>query len=606
MRSLKQYINEHRYTCVLFGVLVLAAVLRLYHLTQIPLANDELSALYRLQFPSFKTLITQGVMPDGHPALVQVFLYYYSKLVGSSSSLLKLPFIICGVASVWVAYTLFTLQLGRRVGLMVALSMTTTQFFIMHSQLARPYSVGLLFILLLALYLHKLASKPSRLHYLGAVLFMFLSASTHYIALLTAVCLMFAWVWVDVKRLSNAIRISALVTLLYVPQLVVFFQQLKVGGVGSWLGKPQLNFIYHFFSYSQHHFGPLMMLTFVLGWASLLFLGIDKFTKKQLYPLVVFGLTFLVAFIYSVYRNPVLQFPVLLFAWPFMLAFLFSAVRYLPKTLFIWVIGLMTCLQLYSLVYMRKHYQVFYNQSYRATVKQIVTNVTPHTPLLLNGNQPFYFNYYFAQSNFTPNYLHTRIDSLSIPLYQKLLQNTQADTLVVAHAFYLSSLYFEWAKVYYPTVIFHQQQAFNELYVLCKNQELTQHNKLFDTLTSATLYSKNSRLTCDQLPQQRLRVVAKVEFTNDTLPNNSVLVVKVFDMSQRMIAESSQAYFRNTKQIALASLDIEPTPYSRILNVQAFVHNEKQQQLIIQNLTLDVQPGNSLIYGTIGAIPFKQ
>ena len=76
MRSLKQYINEHRYTCVLFGVLVLAAVLRLYHLTQIPFANDELSALYRLQFPSFKTLITQGVMPDGHPALVQVFLYY--------------------------------------------------------------------------------------------------------------------------------------------------------------------------------------------------------------------------------------------------------------------------------------------------------------------------------------------------------------------------------------------------------------------------------------------------------------------------------------------------------------------------------------------------
>jgi hypothetical protein len=73
-----------------------------------------------------------------------------------------------------------------------------------------------------------------------------------------------------------------------------------------------------------------------------------------------------------------------------------------------------------------------------------------------------------------------------------------------------------------------------------------------------------------------------------------------------MIAESSQSYFSNNKQIALTSLDIEPTPYTRILNVQAFVHNEKQQQLIIQNLTLEAQPGNSLIYGTIGAIPFKQ
>lgn len=606
MKPLKQYVNEHRYTCVLFGVLVLAAVLRLYHLTQIPLANDELSAIYRLQFPSFKTLITQGVMPDGHPALVQVFLYYYTKVVGSSSSLIKLPFIICGVASVWVAYTLFTLQLGRRVGLMVALSMATTQFFIMHSQLARPYSVGLFFVLLLALYLHKLASKPIRLHYLGAVLFLFLSASTHYIALLTAACMIIVWVWVDLKRLGKAILVSALVTLLYVPQLVVFFKQLKVGGVGSWLGKPQLNFIYYFFSYTQHHFGPLILFTFVLGWASLLFLGMGKFTKKQLYPLVVFGFTFLVAFIYSVYRNPVLQFPVLLFAWPFMLAFIFSSVQYLPRILFVWLIGLMTSLQLYSLVYVRKHYQVYYNQSYKATVEQIVSNVTAHTPLLLNGNQPFYFNYYFAQSNYKPNYLNTRIDSLSIPLFQKLLQNTKADTLVVAHAFYLSSIYFEWAKVYYPTVLIHQQQAFNELYMLCKNQEPTQSNKLFDTLTSATLYSKNSRLTCDQLPQQRLRMVAKVEFTDDTMPNNSVLVVKVFDTRQRIIAESSQAYFSNNKQIALTSLDIEPTSYMRKLNIQAFVHNEKQQQLIIQNLTLEAQPGNSLIYGTIGAIPFKQ
>ena len=603
MKNLKQFLIKHKYTCILVGVLVLATVLRVVHLTQIPLANDELSAIYRLQFPSFKTLITQGVMPDGHPALVQVFLYYYTKLVGTSSSLLKLPFIVCGVASVWVAYVLFKLQHGRRVALVVALSMATSQFFIMHSQLARPYSFGLLFVLLFALFLHKLVLKPNWVRYAGAILFMLLAASTHYIALLSAACVLLAWVWVDVKRLSKAMLISAAVMLLYVPQLFVFFKQLQVGGVGSWLGKPNLKFNYQFYSYTQHHYTPLLLLTFVLGWASIMFLALGKFAKQQLYPMMIFVLTFGVAFVYSVYRNPVLQFPVLLFAWPFMLAFLVSAVNYLPRVLFVFLVGVMMCIKLYSLVFTRKHYQVFYHQSYSETVRQIVAHASAHAPLFLNGNQPFYFDYYFNQTNYQPNYIHTRIDSLSVPQYQTMLQNTVADTIVVAHAFDLPSIYFEWAKAYYPQVNFHQQQAFNELYVLCKKQDSTNTSNVFDTLTNATLYSKNVQLVVTQQPHKRLRLVAKANFASSAMPNNSVLIIKVFDMHQRMIAESAQPYFNNTKQLTIACLDVASTPNTRKLHVQAFVLNDKQQQLLIQNLTLEAQPGNSLIYGTVEAIP---
>jgi hypothetical protein len=607
MKALQLLILKYKYTLAILGVLVVAACARLFHLTQIPLANDELSALHRLQFPSFKALITHGVMPDGHPALVQVFLYYYTKLVGTSSSLIKLPFIVCGVASVWVAYVLFTRENSRRVGLMVALSMATTQFFIMHSQQARPYAMGLLFVLLLALYLHKLALKTNLAHYAATVFFMLLAASTHYIALLTAGCLVLAWVWVDVKRLPKAILITASVMLLYIPQLAVFFQQLKVGGVGSWLGKPQLNFIYQFFKYTQHHYAPLLLVTFVLGWASVIFLAVGKFTKQQLYPLLVFGLTFVVAFLYSVYRNPVLQFPVLLFAWPFMLAFLVSAVNYLPRVVYVFLVGLMMGLQLYSLVFTRKHYQVFYHQSYSQTVRQLVEHAPANTPLLLNGNQPYYFDYYFRLNHYTPNLVHTRIDSLTIPQYQAMLQNTASDTIVVGHGFDLSSLYFEWAKVYYPNVIFHQQQAFNELYVLAKSpNKLPATNSVFDTLTPEKLYSKNVQLTCVQAALQRIRLVAQAHFAPSSLPNQSVLVIKVFDANERMIAESAQRYFNNAKQIAIASLDVAPTPQTQTLNVQAFVLNEKQQQLIIQNLTLTTQPGNSLIYSTVEAIPDRE
>jgi hypothetical protein len=456
----------------------------------------------------------------------------------------------------------------------------------------------------LALYLHKLALKTNLAHYAATIFFMLLAASTHYIALLTVGCLVLAWVWVDVKRLPKAILIIASVMLLYIPQLAVFFQQLKVGGVGSWLGKPQLNFIYQFFKYTQHHYAPLLLVTFVLGWASVIFLAVGKFTKQQLYPLLVFGLTFVVAFLYSVYRNPVLQFPVLLFAWPFMLAFLVSAVNYLPRVLFVFLLGLMMGLQLYSLVFTRKHYQVFYHQSYSQTVRQLVEHAPANTPLLLNGNQPYYFDYYFRLNHYTPNLVHTRIDSLTIPQYQAMLQNTASDTIVVGHGFDLPSMYFEWAKVYFPVVIFHQQQAFSELYVLAKSPlKIPAVYSVFDTLTAEELYSKNAQLTCVQLPQHRLRLVAQVNFAANNSVQHAVLVIKVFDAKQQLIAESAQPYFTNTKHVAIASLDVAPTPQTQTLKVQAFVLNEKQQQLVIQNLNLQAQPGNSLVYGTVEALP---
>jgi hypothetical protein len=70
-----------------------------------------------------------------------------------------------------------------------------------------------------------------------------------------------------------------------------------------------------------------------------------------------------------------------------------------------------------------------------------------------------------------------------------------------------------------------------------------------------------------------------------------------------MIAESAQPYFNNTKRLTIACLDVASTPNTRKLHVQAFVLNDKQEQLLIQNLTLEAQPGNSLIYGTVEAIP---
>src|SRR5690554_8122667 len=95
---------------ILFLILMVTVVLRVFNLSEIPFTHDEFSALSRLNFDSFSALIHEGVKIDGHPAGVQVFLYYWTKIFGISTIAVKFPFIIAGVISV---YLTFSIEIGR-------------------------------------------------------------------------------------------------------------------------------------------------------------------------------------------------------------------------------------------------------------------------------------------------------------------------------------------------------------------------------------------------------------------------------------------------------------------------------------------------------------
>ena len=164
---------------IIGSLMLLAFLFRGYHLTQLPLMNDELSALYRLQVNSFSSLIKLGVIPDGHPALVQVFLFYYVKLFGDAAWVLKLPFILAGVASVGVAYYYFSILINKQTGLLVSLFMIPSQFFIMHSQTARPYAFGLLLVLVAGVLWELCTTQFTRKKFAALVVVTVLIAYSH-------------------------------------------------------------------------------------------------------------------------------------------------------------------------------------------------------------------------------------------------------------------------------------------------------------------------------------------------------------------------------------------------------------------------------------------
>ena len=124
---------------ILLAIIMLgAASLRFYHLDSFSLSNDELSALSRLRFSGFHDLIEKGVVVDFHPAGTQVFLYYWTRLFGISEWMVRLPFALMGVISVWLLFLIGRKWFGSATGLMAAASMATLSFPLLYSQIARP------------------------------------------------------------------------------------------------------------------------------------------------------------------------------------------------------------------------------------------------------------------------------------------------------------------------------------------------------------------------------------------------------------------------------------------------------------------------------------
>ena len=90
--------KENKSFWLLLILILIGAALRIFAMFHFGWMHDELSAISRLRFSSFHDLIQYGVKPDGHPAGVQVFLWLWAKCFGTAEWVLRLPFLLLGIA----------------------------------------------------------------------------------------------------------------------------------------------------------------------------------------------------------------------------------------------------------------------------------------------------------------------------------------------------------------------------------------------------------------------------------------------------------------------------------------------------------------------------
>lgn len=328
---------------LLLLIMAIATLLRFYGYATWSLTNDELSALLGYSYGSLYDNIFVYVANDFHPAGVQIIIWFWCKLFGTSVAALRLPFVISGILSVYLVYLNARKWFNYHAAVMIAATLAVSQYAILYSQLARPYSMGLFFVMI-ALYgwngfifLQK-NQKPKFSSLIFFVLGMILSMYNHYFSFLMVAIIGISGLFLVSKLNRKMYMLCGIAALIiFLPHLKITIKQFSAGGLG-WLAKPESDYFKEYTKYvfNQSKWYLLMVIGFGLIAAVKLPYKLPDNKFKWL-ALLWFLIPLLTAYFYSIYVSPVLQHSILLFSYPFLLFFIFSLTPVNQKIVFILV-----------------------------------------------------------------------------------------------------------------------------------------------------------------------------------------------------------------------------------------------------------------------------
>lgn len=452
-------------------VLLVAGCLRFYHLGSIPFMHDEFSALFRTEYNSFSDLIRLGVAEnDTHPAGVQVFLFYWVKLFGFNEFWVKFPFALAGLVSVILLYLIGKKWFNETVALSAAAVVASTQYFVFYSQLARPYSAGLICVLWMVWQWTLLIKKeiPGRLDWMLFTASLLFTALMHAFSLFAAGLIYLSGFLFLRKEQWKPYIISALAAvLLYSPHIPVFWQQISRGDLGGWLGTPTVKFLPEFLGYSLNYSAP--MIGIILSIIALSLLTADwKGLGNKRFRMVLFGwfvISFITAYLYSVLRSPLLQFSTLYFTFPFLILLAFSFFKKLSsvQNLFLVIIILLTGTS--SLIFTRRHFDLMYHQGYDQSAKNAKSDLA--TPIksiaVFYSATPRMHAFYLEKEGVKDYVLFSKHDKTKS--FKELVSNVDADRFILSLADGGDA---EWATIVasrFPFLLKHQVWFNTEYFV---------------------------------------------------------------------------------------------------------------------------------------------
>lgn len=180
---MNKYIINMKYGYLLFIIVLISAVLRLYNLGETSLWKDEIFSLIRSSQPL--SLIIFERLPFGTWSPLHHIFIHFALFFGKGEFIIRLPSVLFGIASIALIYGLGkSVFKDHKVGLIAAMLLALSPLHLEYSREARYYSFTVFFSLLSILFCYKIISETKWRWVILFSLVTILNVVTHATALL--------------------------------------------------------------------------------------------------------------------------------------------------------------------------------------------------------------------------------------------------------------------------------------------------------------------------------------------------------------------------------------------------------------------------------------
>ena len=233
---------------ILISILILAAILRFYHIDFQSIWLDEIHTMNEANPKlSFLNVYDTIMIGEQMPPLYFYSLYFLFKIFGYYTIVARLYSAIIAIVSIYAIYLLGKEMFNKKIGLIASIILCVNPFHLYYSQEARPYIFLFLFTTLSFYYLIKFIKLPSRK---GAVLYGVISALmiySHFFGLFVLCAqylLLLLFLILSKKEERTPFFINALISglvalILFIPAIKIF---IKVSQIKEfWIPAPTLD-----------------------------------------------------------------------------------------------------------------------------------------------------------------------------------------------------------------------------------------------------------------------------------------------------------------------------------------------------------------------------
>lgn len=634
---------------ILMGILLVAGILRLYNFSELQFFHDEYSAIVRTSYSNIDDLITLGVLPDFHPAGIQVFLFYWVQLFGTATWVVKLPFVLMSIASIYIVYVVVKRWSNETAGLISAAFLATTQYAILYGIYARPYSSGLFFTLLLILALTNFIQRPDQRFWWNWVLFILAGtacAYNHYVNMLIAGMIgISALPLIPGKIRIKYLLAGVIIGILYIPHLSILLFHMSKGGVGGgdgWLLPPDPGFIFDYLTYLGHYsWWSLALIVFILflGWyggRSTKRKLPDVASKYRLYFLVCwFIVPFLICYFYSVYKNPILQFSVLIFTHFTIYLFLFGWLKQLQPVYNGIIVTAIILTNTLTLIYVRKHYHVNYHVGYTSALDEleVARKKYPDIPALISTD--FRFSDFDQQHRSHPISFdkYTFTDNTQLIHYLDSVSQ-KSDRLYCVLSFDNAPETVPLIQHYFPGIERQQTNQVNTIYIFSKKAKKHLLPVIHQWIPSASIAKNWKNTTNDKYVQLEDKWYYKIDSLSEwgpeivfdlkaisAAPHNIIDIevkTKGLTPGKEVIitvavtnADSTLMWTGGSTSLPINSSDLGTIYHSMTVSKMEYIRNNQlkimiwnraKTQFYIEEITLRLREGNPYKYGVSGPV----